>query len=975
MLNNYAAKSDMPTDKQLIIASIIEKETRSDSHMKMVSSVFYNRLNEGMLLQADSTREYVNNYITGNSLLSGNTSKYAALYNTYKCQLPAGPICSPGARAIEAAKNPSSSEYLRVSSGSFSAEEGDAIQISGGKMTITGGTFVKNSVDGGAQSAVIRVTNGILDGSGATNLSFSVSGSTLYGIYAKSSAGPAPKINLANATFTFNGANNVGIYSESGVITASDSVFDMQGENSVGIEIGGESVVGDTKEVTVLGTVFQMKGRQNIGVLSSGGSVLLGGTANMPYSLFFVDYVEDCYGVLAGERPSGASSLSGSSSINVEIMAAQFFMGQSKLSAPSTNTFNGAGVYLNAADASIKIGEAYFITAGQGSSGVYAKQGNITQTKDGRLVIITGAVYDEYRAGGTDLSGNWITFPTEDDFTAGKRLPVVTQSVADSHGIYAESGRVSLSKAYVAVYSDSACGIYTAGAGSSVSVSGRLDMDIRISSNVNHSVLSSTAISTVGGDILLSEARINTDSLGITSQGGSVEVSGKIGINSTRGTAVYVNGGNLTLNGDVEITSKIDGSTPWLDTMSAPYSYDGVFVDGGSLTSKGMLKIIHTGVENDDQSQLGASSLYRQFTVKSFAVRVQAGSSADSSVSISSPQISNAVGGGIYVSGSDTRTANVSLGNETSAEIFINTTGNTLYGEDEYFSIGSASNWHYKQSRTGGHAVEVNGGTLNIYGGSYSAAQGEGILVKNGTANIYGGTFFGNDSYDEVGPGTGPIAGPAASYSFKVFGGTANVYGGTFGKADSSGSGAFVMGNSQTDLANANIYGGTFVVGGQAGFSVFDYANISFAPRGGEGGLGSDIRVSGYNVGMAIENSQADVSINIAGGEFYSQNTDGSCDGIWYSNSNARLVVSGGIFTGSARSGIYFEKVPGSNMVSISGGQFNGVSGGGALGASSRDLYVGNIVASGHTLYSETTPISSSQRVRLMTLYTKLTVS
>ena len=112
MLNNYAAKSDMPTDKQLIIASIIEKETRSDSHMKMVSSVFYNRLNEGMLLQADSTREYVNNYITGNSLLSGNTSKYAALYNTYKCQLPAGPICSPGARAIEAAKNPSSSEYL-----------------------------------------------------------------------------------------------------------------------------------------------------------------------------------------------------------------------------------------------------------------------------------------------------------------------------------------------------------------------------------------------------------------------------------------------------------------------------------------------------------------------------------------------------------------------------------------------------------------------------------------------------------------------------------------------------------------------------------------------------------------------------------------------------------------------------------------------------------------------------------------------
>lgn len=112
MLNNYAAKSGMPTDKELIIASIIEKEVRSDSHMKMVSSIFHNRIKKGMKLESDPTREYVNNYITGNSLLSENTSKYAALYNTYKCKLPAGPICSPGARAIAAAKNPANSDYL-----------------------------------------------------------------------------------------------------------------------------------------------------------------------------------------------------------------------------------------------------------------------------------------------------------------------------------------------------------------------------------------------------------------------------------------------------------------------------------------------------------------------------------------------------------------------------------------------------------------------------------------------------------------------------------------------------------------------------------------------------------------------------------------------------------------------------------------------------------------------------------------------
>lgn len=111
MLNNYAAKSGMPTDKQLILASIIEKEARSDTHMKMVASVFYNRLDCGMKLESDPTREYVNDFITGNSLL-GSTSKYAALYNTYKCQLPAGPICNPGKKAIDAAMNPASSDYL-----------------------------------------------------------------------------------------------------------------------------------------------------------------------------------------------------------------------------------------------------------------------------------------------------------------------------------------------------------------------------------------------------------------------------------------------------------------------------------------------------------------------------------------------------------------------------------------------------------------------------------------------------------------------------------------------------------------------------------------------------------------------------------------------------------------------------------------------------------------------------------------------
>ena len=112
MLNNYAAKSGMPSEKTLILASIIERETRSTDQMKLVSSVFHNRLDAGMRLDSDPTREYVNNYITGNSLVA-NQSKFAPLYNTYKCSgLPAGPICNPGARASAAAQSPAASDYL-----------------------------------------------------------------------------------------------------------------------------------------------------------------------------------------------------------------------------------------------------------------------------------------------------------------------------------------------------------------------------------------------------------------------------------------------------------------------------------------------------------------------------------------------------------------------------------------------------------------------------------------------------------------------------------------------------------------------------------------------------------------------------------------------------------------------------------------------------------------------------------------------
>lgn len=112
ILNNYNAKAGGLSSEQLIVASIVEKESRSAENAALVASVIYNRLDAGMKLEMDPTRDYINNYVTNSPYLS-NTGKFAALYNTYKCSgLPAGPICNPGSRAIQAALNPADSEYL-----------------------------------------------------------------------------------------------------------------------------------------------------------------------------------------------------------------------------------------------------------------------------------------------------------------------------------------------------------------------------------------------------------------------------------------------------------------------------------------------------------------------------------------------------------------------------------------------------------------------------------------------------------------------------------------------------------------------------------------------------------------------------------------------------------------------------------------------------------------------------------------------
>ncbi|VAW01082.1 FIG004453: protein YceG like, partial [hydrothermal vent metagenome] len=98
----------------ITLASIVEKETALARERRTVAAVYSNRVNKGMMLQADPTIIYP---ITKGKPLGRRIrqSEIAAVndYNTYSMVgLPKGPIANPGRASIEAVLNPAKSDYI-----------------------------------------------------------------------------------------------------------------------------------------------------------------------------------------------------------------------------------------------------------------------------------------------------------------------------------------------------------------------------------------------------------------------------------------------------------------------------------------------------------------------------------------------------------------------------------------------------------------------------------------------------------------------------------------------------------------------------------------------------------------------------------------------------------------------------------------------------------------------------------------------
>lgn len=110
-----ARELEMSPREVVTLASLVEAEARLPEERELISAVFHNRLQRGMLLQCDPTllyALYVERGRTDRNIRRGDFDLDSP-YNTYRYPgLPVGPIGNPGLESLDAALRPADVEYL-----------------------------------------------------------------------------------------------------------------------------------------------------------------------------------------------------------------------------------------------------------------------------------------------------------------------------------------------------------------------------------------------------------------------------------------------------------------------------------------------------------------------------------------------------------------------------------------------------------------------------------------------------------------------------------------------------------------------------------------------------------------------------------------------------------------------------------------------------------------------------------------------
>ena len=112
--DSLALKTGRTKREIVIIASLIENESKIDSERNLVASVIYNRLEQGIPLGIDATNVYIAKLLgRWDGIIHKSDVEVDHPYNTRRILgLPPGPISSPSRTAIEAALHPAQTDNL-----------------------------------------------------------------------------------------------------------------------------------------------------------------------------------------------------------------------------------------------------------------------------------------------------------------------------------------------------------------------------------------------------------------------------------------------------------------------------------------------------------------------------------------------------------------------------------------------------------------------------------------------------------------------------------------------------------------------------------------------------------------------------------------------------------------------------------------------------------------------------------------------
>ena len=109
---NKSKALNLTPEQVYTMASIVEEETNKEADKGKIASVYMNRINTGIKLQADPTVKFaMKNF--GLKRIRFVHLSYDSPFNTYQnTGLPPGPICTPSTKTIDAVLNAPQTNYI-----------------------------------------------------------------------------------------------------------------------------------------------------------------------------------------------------------------------------------------------------------------------------------------------------------------------------------------------------------------------------------------------------------------------------------------------------------------------------------------------------------------------------------------------------------------------------------------------------------------------------------------------------------------------------------------------------------------------------------------------------------------------------------------------------------------------------------------------------------------------------------------------